>query len=357
MSIVTITGIRPDFIRMSAVFERLDAEFEHVMIHTGQHYDDELSKVFFSELDIRRPDFTLETGTRSRTPYEQLSYLSTAVIELLRAEKIDPKLILFLGDSHSALASVPLFKEGYRIGHIEGGMRSYDRRMPEETNRVCCDYCSDLVFVYTPRYKERLLAENKDPDGIFVVGNTIVEVVNKYMPRGPRSRDYILADIHRNENLCDARQYGHILDYLDGLGKAMGTEVRLVRFNRAVKLIEENDLLAGREHLRLVGPYGFLEYLDLQYQARAIVSDSGTSQEECPLLGVPLAVPRDFTERPESVEFGNSILVGENTPVKDMIGTSIRFFDDYTISDEQLAWLGDGKTSRTIVDILKKELR
>ncbi|NIL99721.1 MAG: UDP-N-acetylglucosamine 2-epimerase (non-hydrolyzing), partial [Acidobacteria bacterium] len=172
MSIVTITGIRPDFIRMSAVFERLDAEFDHVMIHTGQHYDDELSQVFFNELDIRRPDYTLETGTRSRTPYQQLSYLSTAVIELLQSESIDPELVLFLGDSHSALVSVPLFKEGYRIGHIEGGMRSYDRRMPEETNRVCCDYCSDFVFVYTPLYRERLLAENKDPESIFVVGNT-----------------------------------------------------------------------------------------------------------------------------------------------------------------------------------------
>jgi UDP-N-acetylglucosamine 2-epimerase (non-hydrolysing) len=356
MSIVTITGIRPDFIRMSAVFERLDTEFEHIMIHTGQHYDDELSKIFFNELDIRRPDYTLETGTRSRTPYEQLSYLSTALIELLHSKKIDPDLILFLGDSHSALASVPLFKEGYRIGHIEGGMRSYDRRMPEETNRVCCDYCSDLVFVYTPLYKERLLAENKNPGSIFVVGNTIVEVVKKYLTHGPRARNYILADIHRNENLRDARQYGHMLDYLDGLGKAMGLEVRLVRFNRAVKLIEEHDLLAGRERVRLVGPYGFLDYLDLQYQARAIVSDSGTSQEECPLLGVPVAVPRDFTERPESVEFGNSILVGENTPVKTMIETSIGFFDGYTISDGQLAWLGDGNTAQTIVDVLKKEL-
>lgn len=357
MSIVTITGIRPDFIRMSAVFERLDAEFEHVMIHTGQHYDDELSKIFFSELDIRRPDYTLETGTRSRTPYEQLAYLSTAVIELLKAEKIDPELVLFLGDSHSALVSVPLFKEGYRIGHIEGGMRSYDRRMPEETNRVCCDYCSDFVFVYTPLYRERLLAENKDPDSIFVVGNTIVEVVRKYMPVGPRSRDYLLADIHRNENLRDARQYGHILDYLEGLGAALDTEVRLVRFNRAVKLIEEHDLLAGRDHVRLVGPYGFLEYLNLQYQARAIVSDSGTSQEECPLLGVPVAVPRDFTERPESMEFGNSLLVGEGKPVHEMIDRSIRFFNDYSISDEQLAWLGDGNTSRAIVDILADKLK
>lgn len=356
MKIVTITGIRPDFIRMSAVFERLDAEAEHVMIHTGQHYDDELSKIFFSELDIRRPDFTLEAGTRSRTPYEQLAYLSTEVIGLLRRERIDPDLILFLGDSHSALASVPLFKEGYRIGHIEGGMRSYDRRMPEETNRVCCDYCSDLVFVYTPLYKERLLAENKDPDCIFVVGNTIVEVVRKYMPEGPRARDYLVADIHRNENLRDASQYGHMLNYLEGLGRAMGLEVRLVRFNRALRLIEEHDLMAGKEHVRLVGPYGFLDYLDLQYQARAIVSDSGTSQEECPLLGVPVAVPRDFTERPESVANGNSILVGENRPVAQMIDASLRFFDDYSTAAEQLAWLGDGNTSRTIVDILKKEL-
>ncbi len=109
--------------------------------------------------------------------------------------------------------------------------------------------------------------------------------------------------------------------------------------------------------MRLVGPYGFLDYLDLQYQARGIVSDSGTSQEECPLLGVPVAVPRDFTERPESVEFGNSILVGESKPVGEMIDRTSRFFDDYTISDEKLAWLGDGNTSRTIVDILAEKLK
>ena len=356
MSIVTITGIRPDFIRMSAVFEQLDAEFEHVMIHTGQHYDDELSKVFFNELEIRKPDFTLEAGARSTTPYEQLAYLSTELIGLLKREHIDPRLILFLGDSHSVLAAVPLFKEGYRIGHIEGGMRSYDRRMPEETNRVCCDYCSDLVFVYTELYKERLLAENKRSESVFVVGNTIVEVVRKSMPSGPRSRDYILADIHRNENLRDARQYGHMLDYLEELGRTMELEVRLVRFNRAVKLIEGHGLLSGRDHVRLVGPYGFLDYLDLQYQAAAVVSDSGTSQEECPLLGVPVAVPRDFTERPESLEFANSILIGENRPVSQMVDASVRFFENYSVSDDQLAWLGDGDTSRRIVGILKKEL-
>ena len=356
MHVVTITGIRPDFIRMSAVFERLDARCRHTMIHTGQHYDDELSRIFFRELSIREPDFTLETGRRSRTPYEQLGYLSTALIELLREERLEPDIILFLGDSHSVLAAVPLFKEGYRIGHIEGGMRSYDRRMPEETNRVCCDYCSDLVFVYTPLYKERLIAENKPADAVHVVGNTIVEVVARHRPTGPRSRDYLVADIHRNENLRDARQYGHMLDYLEELGRAMDLEVRLVRFPRAARLIEEHGLLAGRDRISLVGPYGFLEYLDLQYQARAVVSDSGTSQEECPLLGVPVAVPRDFTERPESVEHGNSILVGEDRPVAAMVDASLRFFSDYSISDEQRAWLGDGRTSETIVSILEEEI-
>ena len=129
--IVTITGIRPDFIRMSKVFEKLDKNFEHIMIHTGQHYDDELSKIFFKELNIRKPDYILETGQKSKNQYEQLSYLSVAVIDLIKDKKLEPDLILFLGDSNSAMVSAPLFKEGYTIGHIEGGMRYYDRRMPE----------------------------------------------------------------------------------------------------------------------------------------------------------------------------------------------------------------------------------
>ena len=357
MRVVTITGIRPDFIRMSEVFARLDERFDHVMIHTGQHYDDELSRIFFNELSIRRPDYTLDTGTRSRNHYEQLAYLSTEVIGLLEREKIRPEVILFLGDSYSALASVPLFKQGYRIAHIEGGMRSYDRRMPEEVNRVCCDYVSDWVFVYTELYKERLSRENKDPDRIFVVGNTIVEVVRKYLPSGPRSRDYLVADVHRNENLSSVSQYRHILEYLERLGATLDLPVRLVRFNRGVRLIEEHRLLDDKPHVRLFGPYGFLDYLDLQYQAFGVVSDSGTSQEECPLLGVPVAVPRNFTERPESVEFGNSVLVGETRPVDEMVRMTTEFFKGYRVSDEQLRWLGDGRTAERIVDILERELR
>jgi UDP-N-acetylglucosamine 2-epimerase len=354
--IVTITGIRPDFIRMSKVFEKLDAHFEHIMIHTGQHYDDELSKIFFSELKIRKPDYTLETGKNSRNHYEQLSYLSVSVIELLKKKKIDPSLILFLGDSNSAMVSAPLFKEGYRIGHIEGGMRSYDRRMPEEVNRVICDYVSDYVFVYTKLYKERLVQENKDPKKVFVVGNTIVEIVKQYKPSGTRSKDFILADIHRNENLKDPKQYNHLLTFLDRLGKKLHLQVRLVRFRRGERLIKQYNLLGDKPNIKLVGPYGFLEYLDLQYNAYGIVSDSGTSQEECPLLGVPVVIPRNATERPESVQFGNSIMLGEMTPIDTMMKQTIKYFDTYSVTSKQLDWLGNGSTSEKIVTILKKEL-
>jgi UDP-N-acetylglucosamine 2-epimerase (non-hydrolysing) len=356
MTVVTITGIRPDFIRMSAVFERLDADFHHIMIHTGQHYDDELSQVFFRELNVRQPDYVLETGIQSRNHYEQLSYLSVEIIRLLQRERLQPDIILFLGDSNSALAAVPLFKEGYRIGHIEGGMRSYDRRMPEEVNRVVCDYVSDLVFVYTPLYKERLIRENKEPDRIFVVGNTIVEVVRKHMPSGPRPRDYVLADIHRNENLKSVAQYAHILGYLEALGSELRLPVRLVRFARAARMIEASRLLDGYRWVSLTGACGFLEYLALQYGAYGVVSDSGTSQEECPLLGVPVAVPRNATERPESVEQGNSILVGESQPIHDMVRQTVAFFAGYSISDDQRRWLGDGQTATAIAAILQKEL-
>ena len=355
MTIVTITGIRPDFIRMSKVFEKLDNNFNHVMIHTGQHYDDELSKIFFDELKIRKPDYVLNTGEKSRNHYEQLSYLSTEIIYLLQREKIDPGLILFLGDSNSATVSLPLFKEGYKIGHIEGGMRSYDRRMPEEVNRVVCDYVSDYIFVYTPLYKERLLKENKNPESIFVVGNTIVEVVNEFMPSGKKTRDYIVADIHRNENLKSPDQYDYILNYLNQLGGALSMPVKLVKFRRAEKLINDYGLLKGKNNIEIEGPYGFLKYLDFQYNAYGVVSDSGTSQEECPLLKVPVAVPRNFTERPESVQSGNSILIGETSPIREMIDRTISFFENYSVDEEAVKWLGDGNTSERIKDILIKE--
>lgn len=353
--VVTITGIRPDFIRMKNIFTKLDNNFEHIMIHTGQHYDDALNGIFFRDLNIRKPDFVLESGKNCSNQYEQLSYLSTEVIKLFKEQNIDPDIVLFLGDSNSVLASVPLFKEGYKIGHIEGGMRSYDRRMPEEVNRVMCDYVSDIVFVYTDLYKDRLALELKPREQIHVVGNTITEIVNEYRPVENRTQDFILADIHRNEALSDINTYNHILEYLNRLGAYYKTPVWLVRFPRAEKLIERHSLLYGRPNVQLVGPYGFLSYISLQYHAKFIVSDSGTAQEEAPLLGTPVIVPRNRTERPESLYGRCSIMLGEDAPIEDMLKNTKQFIKFYDREKIDLSWLGDGTTSDRIINILKGE--
>ena len=147
-TIITVTGIRPDFIRMSKIFKALDKDFNHVLIHTGQHYDELLSGTFFKDLKIREPDFNLKVGGKNKEHFHQTERLSSKLIELIRAKNLKPDLILFLGDSNSVVSSIPLRKEGYRIGHIEAGMRSGDKRMLEEINRTVCDHCSDYHFVY-----------------------------------------------------------------------------------------------------------------------------------------------------------------------------------------------------------------
>lgn len=227
--------------------------------------------------------------------------------------------------------------------------------MPEEVNRVVCDYVSDLIFVYTTLYKKRLIRENKDPKNIFIVGNTITEIVKEYMPKGKKRENYLVADIHRNENLKTKKQYLHVLNFLNRLGERSKLPVKLVYFQRAVNLLGK---IAFRKfkNIDLVGPYGFIDYLKLQYHAYAVISDSGTSQEECPLLKTPVIVPRNSTERPESIEKGNSVLIGENKSIESMIEKSTDFLKSYSITRENIKWLGDGKTSQRILDILREKL-
>jgi len=195
-TVVTITGIRPDFIRMAEIFKKLDENFNHILIHTGQHYDKLLSDVFFDELEIRKPDYVLNTGQESSNHFDQLSYLSKHVPLLFKEKNINPDIILFLGDSNTSGVAFPLKKEGYKIGHIEAGMRSFDKRMLEEINRTVCDHCSDILFVYHDEYKRFLEKENITKN-VFVVGNTIVEVANKFKHEiicKPKENNMILMD-------------------------------------------------------------------------------------------------------------------------------------------------------------------
>jgi len=220
--IVTVTGIRPDFIRMSEIFRLLDEEpsFEHILVHTGQHYDELLSDIFFEDLQIRKPDYNLSIGGNGKKHYHQQADLSVKILKLFEDENIKPDIVLFLGDSNSVLASVPVRKEGYKIGHVEAGMRSYDERMFEEINRKICDHVSNYLFVYHDNYKNKAIREGIAEDKIFVIGNTIVEPLKKIADLSySGSKSHILLDIHRPENFLYEDRLRQIIDFVKQYSK------------------------------------------------------------------------------------------------------------------------------------------
>jgi len=349
-TIITITGIRPDFIRMSEIFKKLDNNFNHILVHTGQHYDKMLSDVFFDELSIRKPDFNLEIGSNGKEHFHQQADLSVKIIDLIRNENINPDLIIFLGDSNSALASVPLKKEGYKIAHIEAGMRSGDKRMLEEINRIVCDHCSDLLFVYHDNYKEKLIRESINPKSIYVVGNTIKEVANKIELNKSKKNNKIILDIHRPENFNSKERLKNILNYANICSQRFGIPIEMLSFKRTIDKISEFNL--DLENIKVINLLSFKNYINEMYHSKFIISDSGTAQEEPCLFNTPVIVPRDFTERPESVEYGCSYMINVNELDVSWID-SFNYLSNYNSNTD---WLGDGKTSDKIIEILKEKL-
>jgi UDP-N-acetylglucosamine 2-epimerase len=346
-TVVTISGIRPDFIRMSEIYKKLDKHFNHILIHTGQHYDAMLSEVFFKELEIRSPDYNLCIGGHQKEHHQQLADVSVNVITLLRNENIKPDIILFLGDSNSAGVAFPLAKEGYRIGHIEAGMRSYDKRMLEELNRTVCDHCSNVLFVYHEDYKDQLLKENILEDNIHVVGNTIVEVCREMAAdiiSEPKLNKQIILDIHRPENFKYKNRLENIIKFAIICGNRYNLPVKMLGFNRTMQYIEQFNINLGS--IKVVPLMSYKEYLYNQYHSKFIISDSGTAQEEPALLKTPVVVPRDFTERPQSYDHNCSVYLCTNQIYQFS-------FDKLDSLNIDASWLGDGKTSDRIISILK----
>ena len=280
-TIVSIVGIRPDFIRMSSIFKLLDKNFNHILIHTGQHFDKNLSDIFFEELKIRNPDYNLAIGGPGKEHFHQTAELSVKVIELFRAKNIKPDLILFLGDANTAACSVSLKKEGYKIGHIEAGMRSGDKNMLEEINRTVCDHCSDYLFTYHKNYKKKLLKENIKKESIFVVGNTIVEVcseITKKLKKQEKTNAHILMDIHRPENFKFENRLKWIFEYSNLCSNKYNLPVKMLNFKRTSENIQKFNLSLGR--VELINLMNFTDYLTFVYNSKFIISDSGTGQEE-----------------------------------------------------------------------------
>lgn len=378
-TIVTITGIRPDFIRMSRVFAELDRNFNHICICTGQHYDELLAGVFFKELQIRKPDYILDTGKNSKNHYEQLAYLSVKIpellFELLSINQIKPDLILFLGDSNSVCAALPLKKEGYNIGHIEAGMRSRDRRMLEEINRTVCDHCSDIFFVYHKDYKANLIAENIPSEKIHVVGNTIVEpclLIRTRLFETPKRNDMILIDIHRPENFNYPQRLQTIFDFARRLAGHYNVCIKLLYFKRLIDILSLHpELMANSNNsnnsnkmnkIEIIDLMPYQQYLETAYHCQCVISDSGSACEELPLIEVPVIVPRDFTERPQSYESQCSLPLYLDDFIGGNIGKFVEFIDNYATNPKRnFDWLlpntSEFTTSQLIINHIRGFLR
>lgn len=363
-TVVTITGIRPDFIRMCKVFKKLDENFNHILIHTGQHYDELLSSVFFKELSIRKPDYTLKTGSSSKNHLEQMAYLSIEIPKLLKEKNIEPDIVLFLGDSNSVCVSLPLKKEGYKIGHIESGMRSGDRRMLEEINRTVCDHCSDAFFVYHNDYKHNLQRENLLTN-VFVVGNTIVEPAEEFKKETnimniPKRNDMILVDIHRPENFKYPERLQKILSFCELCSQKYKLPVKLLYFKRLQDAITQYNIKL--QNIEMIPLMSYKKYLECAYHSYFVISDSGSACEELPLLDVPVVVPREYTERPQSYITHCSVPISIDRwdGTDDDILKNVFEYIEKTNKNRDVSWLypeqSDSTTSQLIIDYLKKAL-
>jgi UDP-N-acetylglucosamine 2-epimerase (non-hydrolysing) len=338
---------------MSAIFKRLDAEFNHVLVHSGQHYDNMLSDVFFECLHIRKPDYNLGVGAPGRQHYHITSELSVKLMELFNDRDIKPDIVLFLGDSNSVLVAPVVRKEGHAVGHIEAGMRSHDKRMLEEINRIVCDHTSNLLFVYHSDYKDNCLREGVDSDSIHVVGNTIVEVCLPFVDKlsqAPKRRDCILLDIHRPENFMYKDRLLNIVRFANDCINKLELPVYMLKFGRTMQYVQ--DFGIDLEHISPVGLMSYVDFLEAQYRAAFLISDSGTAQEEPALLKTPVIVPRDYTERPQSVDNDCSFMLdvnSENSGWK----ASVEWATSNPLMRSE--WLGDGRTAEHIAAILREE--
>lgn len=356
--VLTVINIRPDILRLAFTIKRLDAEpnIQHILVHTGQHYDANLSEVFFQEMGVRQPDYNLGVGAPGKEHYQQHADLIPKLVELCR--EVKPDLICFLGDANGVLAAVDLKKDGFKICHIEAGMRSFDESMPEEINRIAIDHVSDLLLVYHKNYAMKAMLENIDRKKIKVVGNTIVEPAfeMKKQLRFPSKKSHILVDIHRQENHSSKDRLEKILDFVDHLGVVYEKPVKMLAFGRTKAAVDGWGLKVpeGCEWTPLMG---YKDFCQAQVDSWCVVSDSGTQIEEGPIFEVPVLVPRSHSERPEGYDFR----CGAQVDLRNLTGLSIDHAIDFIASYKEEGcetdWLGDGKTSEHIVEEIKKFLR
>lgn len=318
MKVLTILGTRPEIIRLSQVIPKLDLLCDHVMVHTGQNFDPNLSDLFFREMDIRSPDYYL--GVRGSTLGEQIGQILLEGEKVIQAER--PDRLLILGDTNSSLTAIIAKRMGIPVYHMEAGNRCYDDRVPEEINRRIIDHSSDILMPYTERSRQNLLREGFPGERIYVTGNPIYEVIQNCDPQirqseiltrlGLEPQGYFLVTMHRAENV-DLEDRLHSLTLaLDKLQRKYDVPVIVSTHPHTKLRIETFDIGSKNDQIRFLPPFGFFDFITLERNALCVVSDSGTVQEECCIFKVANITIRDVTERPETVECGSNILSGSS---------------------------------------------
>jgi UDP-N-acetyl-L-fucosamine synthase len=313
LKVMTILGTRPEIIRLSRIIPLLDEFCDHTIVHTGQNHDYELNEVFFQQLQLRRPDHFLDAARE--TPAATIGGVISAIDPLL--EKEMPEAVLILGDTNSALAAIAVKRRKIPIFHMEAGNRSFDQRVPEEINRRIVDQISDINLTYSDIAREYLLREGTPPDRVIKTGSPLGEVLNHYREGIEASTvlqdldlqagEFYLVSAHREENVDNPRQLVRLAEILNHL--ALGCKVIVSTHPRTRKRIEELELKFA-PNVRLLKPLGFLDYVWLQMNATAILSDSGTITEETSLLNLRSLNLREAHERPEGMEEGTVMMVG-----------------------------------------------
>ena len=295
MKLMTFIGTRPEIIRLSVIIKQIDRFCKHVLVHTGQNYDENLSDVFFRELGVRQPDIDL--GVQTFDFAEQVGQIITRAGEAM--EKVKPDRVMILGDTNSGLAAIVAARLGIPVFHLEAGNRCYDDRVPEEINRRIIDHCSTVLMPYTHRSKENLLREGIDRNRIYVIGNPIYEVLTTYAPQiearqvltrlGLEPRQYFLVTMHRAENVDDPTRLGSLLEGLHQVETKYQQPILVSLHPRTRDKMSQYGLSIRSELIHLLNPLGFFDFVALERNARAVLTDSGTVQEECCIFRVPNA--------------------------------------------------------------------